>query len=459
MSTVFDYSVSPTIVPHGSLLDSSIVELQLSVLNDTSNNVPCSSIVFVLPVGDGTGDLVAKDNAGSIAPSAAPGTSWSIKGNGDGSFTAKPNSGTTGLDAGDSIAFLLSNVKVNDRSGLAAITVWEGTQKPPAEGSIDIVKVTAGLAITSLTATPIEADPGSTVTLTWTTIGATTVSLSYPGFSNTVDLNGSATPTIEETTTYTLTAADVGGTSVSQQITVTVPAVEIVSFTSSAAQVPAGTAVELSWNIDNFSSATITYPPNGSVTCSSAQGSTSVTLVSPTTYTLEAVGVGGTTDSQSVEVEILPVSIVTFTATPSSPISLGTEVTLAWQTAQATSVTLNGSTVALSSTSTQVSPQDTTTYTLVAQGYGGPAQQAQTVTLNPVQITSFKAGPIVKGKQVLSWTTTEATSCTLNGKSVPVSVSNYSGMLPATLQANGPGGPVTRTIPARRETSLQGENA
>lgn len=70
--------------------------------------------------------------------------------------------------------------------------------------------------------------------------------------------------------------------------------------------------------------------------------------------------------------------IQAFTATP-SVLTAGESTTLAWTVTGATALTLNG--VALSTSSTVVTPPATTTYTLQAQGPGGTRSATVTVTV------------------------------------------------------------------------------
>ncbi|MGI9104485.1 MAG: alkaline phosphatase family protein [Terriglobales bacterium] len=75
---------------------------------------------------------------------------------------------------------------------------------------------------------------------------------------------------------------------------------------------------------------------------------------------------------------------VVFTASPTT-IQPGQSTTLTWQTQNATSATLQSSTVNLSGTM-QMSPAATTTYVLSATGPGGAQQASVTVTVAPATI-------------------------------------------------------------------------
>ncbi len=147
-------------------------------------------------------------------------------------------------------------------------------------------------------------------------------------------------------------------------------------------------------------------------------------------------------------------TIDSFSASPTT-ITAGGSATLSWNTTNATSCTINGSSVSVDGSMT-VSPTTTTTYTLTATGDGGSVSQDVTVTVNAVTpaptIDSFSASPTTidsGGSATLSWNTTNATGCTINGSSVsvdgsmtvsPTTTTTY------TLTATGDGGSVSQDV-------------
>jgi DNA-binding beta-propeller fold protein YncE len=148
--------------------------------------------------------------------------------------------------------------------------------------------------VVSFTASPATISAGQSSQLSWTTINATSVSIS--GFTGKRPPNGSlsvspAATSPTTTATYTLTATGPGGT-VTAKTTVTVKAVlpTVVSFTASPATINAGQSSQLTWTTTNATSVSIsgvsgTHPGNGSVSVSPAK---------TTSYTLTATGAGGT---------------------------------------------------------------------------------------------------------------------------------------------------------------------
>ena len=111
-------------------------------------------------------------------------------------------------------------------------------------------------------------------------------------------------------------------------------------------------------------------------------------------------------------------------ANPTS-ISPGASTTLTWTTQNAVSADLNGTTVALNG-SQVVSPTATTTYRITGHAPGGSTAQAQavvTVTAGGPPTASISANPTsitVGGSSTLTWTSTNATSATLNGYVCPI---------------------------------------
>ena len=136
--------------------------------------------------------------------------------------------------------------------------------------------------------------------------------------------------------------------------------------------VAAGQPSTVSWQTQNATSVTL----NGAAVATS--GSQSVTVTQTTTYTLVATGPGGTQQGTAT-VTVAPKPSITFTATPST-IQPGQTSVLEWKTTDATSVTLDGTTVGLSG-SWNVSPSNTAYYDLVATGPGGTAKATVGVTV------------------------------------------------------------------------------
>ena len=167
------------------------------------------------------------------------------------------------------------------------------------------VTVTVGAstpAVIRFAASPATIAKGGSSLLSWTTTGASTVTINNGVGS--VSTNGSVTVSPAATTTYTLTATGADGvTSVSAAVTVTVsvtttPAnVQILTFSASPAYSPAsGAPVVLTWTTLNATSVIITGTgaPAGN---QALNGSVTVNPTANAVYTLTAYGPNGPVSS------------------------------------------------------------------------------------------------------------------------------------------------------------------
>ncbi|HUA64130.1 MAG TPA: OmpA family protein [Verrucomicrobiae bacterium] len=225
-------------------------------------------------------------------------------------------------------------------------------------------------------ASPMTIQPGQQSTLTWTTQGGSTVTISGLG---SVAMNGSTTVSPTTTTTYTLTVTSSDGHSVSSPIIVqvipaTVP--QIMAFTAVPNNIQAGQSSQVCWQVVNATTINI----SGIGSNLQPNACQQVTPSATTTYTLTAQNASGTT-SGNVTITVGNLQILSFTANPSfSPVYAG-PVTLSWTTTGATSVTLiAGGLPALSNLAVNGSytdhPTSDQTYTLTAYGPGGQTVSA-----------------------------------------------------------------------------------
>ncbi len=162
----------------------------------------------------------------------------------------------------------------------------------------------------------------------------------------------------------------------------------------------------------------------------------------------------------------VPLPVVSVTATPVSVVS-GASVTLAWNSTNATACTASGDwTGAKQITGTQsisALTAGTKTFTLVCTGAGGSASAVATVTVttSPVIVAAptltFTASPIAVttgNAAMLTWTSTDAASCTASGAwtdTKVVSGSQSTGVLTAgvkvyMLTCTGTGGSVSKSV-------------
>jgi len=220
-------------------------------------------------------------------------------------------------------------------------------------------------------ASPLSIQPGQQSTLSWTTTGATTVSISGVGA---VTLNGSTTVSPTQTTTYTLTASSADGKSVTAPVTVTVSTgtiPQIVVFVATPQNIDPGSSTKLCWQVTGATSISITP---GVGTNLNANDCATVSPSATTTYTLTATNATGQIQGNTT-VNVGTVQITSFTATPAFVPDHSTTVTLQWTTANASAVVIVGGDIKpqqlpVNGLITTV-PQTDTVFTLTAYGPGG----------------------------------------------------------------------------------------
>jgi hypothetical protein len=201
--------------------------------------------------------------------------------------------------------------------------------------------------------------------------------------------------TPDETTTYTLTASNSGGSATPAQIEVTVtplpeaPVISTFNATPSTSAGP-GSPVTLDWTLEGGTPTSLTIDQGvGSVLGSSSVG---VSPTATTTYALTASNISGV-DTETTTVTVpepeTPPTITSFTADPTT-IELGDSSELSWTVEGTEPVTArilaDGSEIFTGSGSGSqlVTPSATTIYTLEAEnGVGTDTSDPVTVTVTP----------------------------------------------------------------------------
>jgi len=199
------------------------------------------------------------------------------------------------------------------------------------------------------------------------------------------------------------------------------------SFTASPTSMTAAGPVTLTWNTTNATFATINGDPVA------VDGSIIVSIAVNTTFVLIASNNVSSVSCQAA-VNIIPPVVVTplptcdsFTASPSTLPAGGGNVTLTWNTTNATGVSISPSVGVVTLDGTRLVPVTATTvFTLTAQNTAGNVSCTASVTVspvvNPTGITcaanvSFSASPtsIIRGNSsTLTWSTTGITAVSLN---------------------------------------------
>jgi len=302
-------------------------------------------------------------NPASIQPGQSSTLTWVVQGAtsvsispGIGSVNA--SSGSTSVTPTQTTTYTLTATGASG-SVNQSVTVTVGT---PTAGTPQILRFEAN---------PLSIAPGGQSTLSWTTSGATQVSIS-PNVGN-VTANGSTTVQPSATTTYTLTATSADGKSVTAPVTITVaPASipQILTFVATPQNISPGQSTKLCWQVNGSTNITITNVGSNLNTNDCA----TVTPPITTTYTLTATNSAGQIQG-NVTVNVGTVQILSFTASPVYSIVAAGAVTLSWTTANATSVVLIGGDISPTNLdpngSFVVHPTSNETYTLTAYGPGG----------------------------------------------------------------------------------------
>lgn len=207
------------------------------------------------------------------------------------------NSMTASIDNGIGTVPLSGSLQVSPSTTTKyTITVTNSKQSASASVTVTLSTETTKVGITSFVATPASVPIGipTLVTLSWTTVNATSVTIDNNVGS--VPLNGSVSVNPTQTTTYILTAKGRGG-SVTANATVTFrpPQPPSVSFTANPVTIQSGDNSTLSWNVSNADSI---YIDNG-IGAVAASGSMVVSPLENTIYTLTASNIEGTTNASS----------------------------------------------------------------------------------------------------------------------------------------------------------------
>ena len=204
------------------------------------------------------------------------------------------------------------------------------------------------------------------------------------------------------------------------KIGATVPAPQV-TLSAAPATIHLGDSTTLSWAATNATACVASGPWTGTFP---ASGSAVVTpaAVGSLIYSLSCTGPGGNgTASATVTVQ-QPLPIVSISANPST-LTLGQSTTLSWMATNATTCFASGPWTGTlpASGSTVVTPAvaGAIVYSLSCTGPGGSGTSAVTVTLlQPPPSVSIAADPsrVTLGQSTLiSWSTTNATSCAASG--------------------------------------------
>ncbi|MCI5208646.1 MAG: hypothetical protein D3910_07595, partial [Candidatus Electrothrix sp. ATG2] len=269
----------------------------------------------------------------------------------------------------------------------------------------------------TLTAEPTQLKVGDSTLLTWTSTHAETCTITTNTDPDirTVDCNGSLEVTPTAPTRYYFNMAGPGGSVTRyKDVSFVVPTADLKASTTTINE---GESVELSWVFANATSCTIDQGI-GEIEPGAVRD---VTPTSTTTYTMTAVGPGGTVTDQ-VTITVIPTNPVPTVSLATNKLQIirGNSVTLSWESSYADSLTITpdlGGTLPLTGSET-VYPETTTTYTVTATNANGTATDSVTITVIPpsptITLTATPTDIMAGETAVLSWSTTDADSVSFN---------------------------------------------
>ena len=321
------------------------------------------------------------------------------------------------------------------------------------------VSIKAAAPSVTLSVGPSAITSGSSATLNWSAANATACTASG-AWSGSKAVHGSeSTGALTANSTYVLSCSGDGG-SASQSATVTVsakPTVKV-SIGANPSTVASGASSLLTWSSVSATACTASGGWSGTKATSGSQSTGA--LSAGTTFAITCSGAGGANASQTVTVSVAGASpTVSLTASPST-VASGSASTLSWSSTNATSCTASGAWSGSKTTSGSFSTgalKASATYDLSCTGSGGTASQSATVSVSsPAPVVTFKASPssVSSGSSTtLSWSATNATSCTASGAwsgAKAVSGSQSTGALSANatygLVCSGTGGSANQSV-------------
>ena len=257
-------------------------------------------------------------------------------------------------------------------------------------------------------ANPSNIVAGQSSNLLWLVENADSVEIAGVGRVDSKQGTSQVNPT--QTTSYRLTAKN-ATSEVTETVTVTVtqPAVRIITFNASPATIQTGESSTLAWQTENAETVTISSLGNSAV-----NGTAQVSPTATTTYTITATGRGGSTATATATVQVntqptppvgggLP-RIIRFTASPMDIIAGGSS-TVSWLVENADTVNISSlGTVGLTGQS-PVSPTSNTLYTITATNAAGSISSTVGLNVRPAPPTPTPAPTIACSVSPASITT------------------------------------------------------
>jgi hypothetical protein len=292
---------------------------------------------------------------------------------------------------------------------------------------------------TTLSAAPTSATAGTAIKLTATVaeVGGTSVPTGTVTFKEGATALGSMTLNGTGIAVYTTSSLSVGAhsiaaayggdaangssTSTAASVTVTAAVAPTVTIGVAPASITLGQKATLTWSSANATSCTASGAWSGS---EAASGTMSVTPTAAGTlgYILTCTGAGGSGHATASLTVTAALPTVTLSVSPTS-ITVGQSATLTWSSTNATSCTASNAWSGNEAVSGTKSETPTTagslSYVLACTGAGGAAHATAALTVTApaptVTIAVAPASITVGQSATVTWSSTNATSCTASG--------------------------------------------
>ena len=317
------------------------------------------------------------------------------------------------------------------------------------------VNVTIPPPTVTLSVFPNTIIQGEIATLSWTSTFAQTISIDN-GLGR-VAIAGSMEISPSATTSYTITAAGPGGTA-STSVTIEVIPLPTVYITAVPDTIMVGEFIELTWttaHADTVIGRQVLADGSESEMQLPTSGTSILAPTQTTTYTVIATGPGGEISGNITVTVSYPEPEVSINAQPDTIYKGGTSM-LVWNSTHAETLTIdNGLGSVLADGSMEISPPETTIYTITAVGPGGTSTATVTVTVTPAPPeVVFLADPenILPGNSTtLIWNTINADTCEISPGIGAVETDGFFEVIPTetttyTITVNGPGGETSGEI-------------
>ena len=294
-----------------------------------------------------------------------------------------PLSGSTRVHPGDTAVYEMFAYNDQGRRTRKEVRVTVEAKAPPIPEP----------GIVYFRASPSGISRGDSATLSWQTEGAMAVHIEGIGR---VELSGSMPVRPSQTATYILIAENEQGKHIQKEITVAVSVnpPRILSFEADRQTIIKGGTTNLRWRVSDAAEVNIDGNPVQS------SGSLTVKPQESVRYILTAANTEGdrVTRELTLRVDVPDPEIVSFGG--KSPIVAGGSTLLTWRTLNTARVEISGIGSVSASGTKQVTPSQTTTYTLVAKNEKGRQVNKQiTVKVNPkLSIISTSKPTIVSPK-------------------------------------------------------------